>query len=54
VLCLAENEAQLWQLAQVEFNTENKVSYRSGNQIRVRDISQDIVYSGFRCFMDRS
>jgi len=54
VLCLEEKEAHLWQLAQVQLNTENQVSYRSENQLWVRDISQDIVYSGCRCFVDGS
>jgi len=29
VLCLTEKEAQSWQLAQAEFNTENHVSMQS-------------------------
>jgi len=38
VLCLAEKEAHLWHLAQVEFNTENYVSLQAEKQIQVRDI----------------
>ena len=54
VLCLAEKEAQLWQLAQFKLNTKNNGSMGSEKQIRVQNISHDNIYSGFRCFVDGS
>jgi len=54
VLCLAEKEAHSWHLAQFEFNIENKFSFQAKKQIRVRDISQDNIYSGFLSFVDGS
>jgi len=54
VLYLAEKEAQSWQLAQLELNTENNGSMGSKKQIRVQNISHDNIYSGFRCFVDGS
>ncbi|KAG7568133.1 Ribonuclease H-like superfamily [Arabidopsis thaliana x Arabidopsis arenosa] len=54
VLRLAEKEAQLWQTAQVDLHNENHGSVDLVNQIRVRDVSLESNYSGYRCFVDGS
>ncbi|KAG7552416.1 Longin-like domain superfamily [Arabidopsis thaliana x Arabidopsis arenosa] len=54
VLRLAEKEAQLWQSAQIELHNENPGSVDLVNQDRVRDISLEAEYSGYRCFVDGS
>ncbi|KAG7548661.1 Ribonuclease H-like superfamily [Arabidopsis suecica] len=54
VLRLAEKEAQLWQSAQIELHNENHGSVDLVNQDRVRDISLEAEYSGYRCFVDGS
>ncbi|KAG7579374.1 Reverse transcriptase zinc-binding domain [Arabidopsis thaliana x Arabidopsis arenosa] len=54
VLRLAEKEAQLWQSAQIELHNENHGYVDLVNRIRVRDVSLDSNYSGYRCFVDGS
>ncbi|KAG7583517.1 Ribonuclease H-like superfamily [Arabidopsis suecica] len=54
VLRLAEKEAQLWQSAQIELHNENHGSVNLVNQDRVRAISLETEYSGYRCFVDGS
>ncbi|KAG7564814.1 Myc-type basic helix-loop-helix (bHLH) domain [Arabidopsis suecica] len=54
VLRLAEKEAQLWQSAQVDLHNENHGSVDLVNRIRVRDVSLESNYSGYRCFVDGS
>ena len=44
VLCLAEKEAQLWQLAQFKLNTKNNGSMGSEKQIWVQNISHDNLF----------
>ncbi|KAG7640750.1 Ribonuclease H domain [Arabidopsis suecica] len=50
----AEKEALLWQEAQIELHVESHSHLNFGARSRVRDISQDSNYSGFRCFGDGS
>jgi len=53
ILSLAEKEAQSWKSAQVELHSENPVSFLE-SRTRVRNISEDNVYAGLRCFVDGS
>jgi len=53
ILCLAEQEAQSWKLAQVELHTENLVSFLETRTL-VRNISRDITYAGLRYFVNGS
>ncbi|KAL9840753.1 putative RNA-directed DNA polymerase [Arabidopsis thaliana] len=54
ILLLAVKEAQSWQEAQVELHSERHGSLSIDSRIRVRDVSQDTTFSGFRCFIDGS
>jgi len=53
-LLLAVKEAQSWQEAQFELHSESHGSLSIDNRIRVRDVSQDTTFSGYRCFIDGS
>ncbi|KAG7556849.1 Ribonuclease H domain [Arabidopsis suecica] len=54
VLRLAEKEAQLWQSAQLELHNENLGSVDLVTRPRVRDVSLESNFSGYRCFVDGS
>ncbi|KAG7564671.1 Ribonuclease H-like superfamily [Arabidopsis suecica] len=54
VLRLAEKEAQSWQLAQNELHTDNYGFLDNENRNRVREISLESNYLGYRCFTDGS
>ena len=54
VLCLAKKEAHSSKVAQLELHTENHESLNLATRSRLRDISQDINYLGFRCYVDGS
>ncbi|KAG7568025.1 Ribonuclease H domain [Arabidopsis thaliana x Arabidopsis arenosa] len=54
VLRLAENEAQLWQSAQIELHHETHGTVELVNRSRVGNTSLDSNYSGYRCFVDGS
>ncbi|KAG7592953.1 Ribonuclease H domain [Arabidopsis thaliana x Arabidopsis arenosa] len=54
VLRLAENEAQLWQSAQIELINANQGPVDLVTRSRVRTASLEATYSGYRCFVDGS